>query len=164
MGEKIGGRPLGASGAAPRPLGADGTESSASRNPELSGPKDHPVRDGFERQGGGLSGAQLKQSLQALASRGASGKVQFSNEDMAYLATTFAALLRQHPKANRAKRAKLFAKAILKGHKKLSKLLQKVPEQDAEAMFDAVANALDSSPVFAQMVENVTEEAGKLNG
>jgi hypothetical protein len=122
------------------------------------------VTDRFERQATGGPASALKTQLQTLVRGTASGRVQFSNEDLAYLANTFAALLRQHPKASRSKRARLFTKAILRGHKKLGRLLERVPEEEAEQMFEAIADALDGSPVFAQMIENVTEEAGKLNG
>ena len=164
MSEKIGRRPPGP----PRtttPRKNEATDSGASKAPgELSGVKGESIKDRFERQQIGVAGAQLGPQLQALASRGVTGKVIFSNEDLAYLANTFAALIRQHPKANRAKRAKLFTKAILKGHKKLGKLLEKVPEEEAEALFGAIADTLDQSPVFAQMVDHVTDEASKLNG
>ena len=164
MSEKIGRRPPGP----PRttaPRKSETTDSGASKAPaEASGAKGESIKDRFERQQLGATGAQLGAQLQTLASRGAPGKVVFSNEDLAYLANTFAALIRQNPKANRAKRAKLFTKAILKRHKRLGKLLEKVPQEEAEAMFGAIADTLDQSPVFAQMVDHVTDEANKLNG
>lgn len=165
MSDKVGTRAAGPPTVAARPL-AEMTDSGAAtpHGPQAgSGAKAHPVRDGFERQAATLAGGPLKSQIEALASRGMGGKIQFSSEDLAFLANTFAALLRQHPKASRSKRAKLFTKAILRRHKRLGKVMEKVPEKDAEALFDSIADALDSSPVFAQMIENVTEEAGKLN-
>lgn len=169
MSEKIvGRRPTGpaASSAKPRSM-AELTDSGAGMREvghDATGGHEHPVRDGFDRQGQALAAGPLKTQLEALATRGVGNKVQFSNEDLAQLAGVFAALIRQNPKASRSKRAKLFTKAILRRHKRLGKLLEKVPEQEAEAFFESIADALDGSPVFAQMIENVTEEAGKLNG
>lgn len=164
MSEKVGRYPPGRSAPTTR-APTEHTDSGAHKlGAETSGAKEQAVQDSFERPQGGLSGSGLKAHLQTLAARAAPGKVTFSNEDLAYLANTFAALIRQNPKASRSKRAKLFTRAILKGNKKLGKLLEKVPEAEAEAMFDAVADALDGSPVFAQMVDQVTDEAVKLNG
>lgn len=164
MSEKIGRRPPGPS-RPPTVRSTETTDSGAHKAQVETNPGRGPaVRDRFERQTGGVSGNQLGTHLQALARHGAPGKVTFSNEDLAYLANTFAALIRQNPKANRAKRAKMFTKAILKGHKKLGKLLEKVPEEEAEELFASIADSLDGSPVFAQMVDNVTDEANKLNG
>jgi hypothetical protein len=141
------------------------TDSGAHAKPgDIGAAKGEGIRDRFERQQSAVTSAQLGPQLQGLASRGVTGKVVFSDEDLAYLANTFAALIRKNPKANRAKRAKLFTKAILKGHKKLGKLLEKVPQEEAEALFGAIADTLDQSPVFAQMVDHVTDEASKLNG
>ena len=165
MSEKIGRRPPGPPRAPAAPRKSEATESGATKAPsDLGGAKGKAIKDRFERQQAAATGAQLSAHLQALANRGVTGKVVFSNEDLAYLANTFAALIRKNPNASRAKRAKLFTKAILKGHKKLGKLLEKVPQDEAEALFGAVADALDQSPVFAQMVDHVTDEASKLNG
>src|SRR6476469_9099627 len=68
--------------------------------PEATTAKEQAPLDRFERKGGAV-GAQLQSRLQALAGKvGANAaKVQFSNEDLAYLANTFAALIRDHPGA-----------------------------------------------------------------
>lgn len=164
MSEKIGRRPPGPS-STPTVRSTESTESGVHKaNVDTTSGRSPGVHDRFERQQGGVAGSQLGNHLQALARHGAPAKVVFSNEDLAYLANTFAALIRQNPKASRAKRAKLFTKAILKGHKKLGKLLEKVPEDEAEELFASIADSLDGSPVFAQMVDNVTDEANKLNG
>jgi hypothetical protein len=164
MSEKIGRRPPGPPRtAARRP--SDVTDPGAPKGAgEVSTGKGQGITDRFERQQSGITSSQLGSQLQSLATRAPPGKIQFTNEDLAYLANTFAALIRQHPKANRSKRAKMFTKAILKGHKKLGKLLEKVPQEEAEKLFDSIGEALDQSPVFAQMVDHVTDEASKLNG
>lgn len=164
MSEKIGRRPPGPPSTLPSRL-SDNTDSSTSKGTaDTSGARASRLGDSFERQPGGLSGASMGGHLQALAKSQAPGKIVFTNEDLAYLANTFAALIRQNPRAGRSKRAKLFTKAILQGHKKLGKLLEKVPKEEAEELFAAIANTLDQSPVFAQMVDTVTDEASKLNG
>lgn len=122
------------------------------------------MTDRFEKQPSGPAGAQLGNPVPSVSPRAAPGKIAFTNEDLAYLANTFVSLIRQHPKANRSKRAKMFTKAILKGHKKLGKLFEKLPQEESEKLFDTIGDALDQSPIFAQMVENVTDEASKLNG
>jgi hypothetical protein len=127
-------------------------------------PKEQAPVDKFERKGGAV-GAQLQSRLQALASKvgtNAAGKVQFSNEDLAYLANTFAALIRDNPGASRTKRARLFTKAILK-RKRLRKVFAGMSENQMEEMCDSIGDVLDSSPVFGQLVDNVSDEAGKLN-
>jgi hypothetical protein len=70
--------------------------------------------------------------------------------------------LKQHPRADRKERARLFARAILK-KKKLNKLLEQAPEGEVENLFENIAEQLDSSPVFAQLVDDVTEGAKKIN-
>ena len=165
MSEKIGRRPPGPPRPPAVPRKSEVTDSGVAKAPgDASAAKGGAIKDRFERQQTAITSAQLSNQLQALASRGAPGKVVFSNEDLAYLANTFAALIRQNPKANRAKRAKLFTKAILKRHGKLGKLLEKASEEEKEGLFGAIADALDQSPVFAQMVDHVTDEASKLNG
>ncbi len=165
MSEKIGRRPPNPPSTAPTRAG-ETTDSGAHRmSTEGSNTTGRAVGDSFERQQSGVASAQLGNHLQALAKSHAAGKVAFTSEDMAYLANTFAALIRQNPKANRAKRAKLFAEAILGGgRKRMSKLLKKLPREEAEKMYAQIAESLDQSPIFAQLVDNVTDEASKLNG
>jgi hypothetical protein len=114
------------------------------------------ITDRFERAAPQIDKV-LAQGGQAIA-----GKIQFSNAELAQLAAIFASILKQAPRADRKERARLFARAILK-KKKLGKLLDAAPEAEVEAMFENIAEQLDSSPVFAQLVDDVTEGAKKIN-
>jgi hypothetical protein len=166
MSNKIGGRPPGG-GDIPRPSTVDETQEAQPKAPAqpeaVATPKEAPV-DKFERKGANV-GAQLQSRLQALAGKvgaGQASKVQFSNEDLAYLANTFASLIKENPNTSRTKRARLFTKAILK-RKRLRKVFAGMSENQMEEMCDSIGDVLDSSPVFGQLVDNVTDEAGKLN-
>jgi hypothetical protein len=114
------------------------------------------ITDRFER-----AAPNIEKSLQ-MSGKAIAGKIQFTNEDLASLAATFAGILKQHPRADRKERARLFARAILK-KKKLNKLLEQAPEGEVENLFENIAEQLDSSPVFAQLVDDVTEGAKKIN-
>jgi hypothetical protein len=127
------------------------------------------VVDSFQR-----SGAALESKMQALGGAQLAQKLSFSSEDLAVLAQQFAGIVRNNPHADRLKRAKLFAKAILKkkgaaARGKLARLLddenEEHSEQDRkslEEMYDMIAEQLDSTPVFAQLVDEVTESARKI--
>ena len=143
----------------PRPVDETATEAKTAATPAAPETKDAGPVDKFERS----MGTQLGSRLQALAGKATTAKIQFSNEDIAYLASTFAAILKQNPQATRLKRARLFAKAILK-RKRLRKAFAGVPEQEMEQMCDTIGDVLDSSPVFGQLVDNVTDGASKLDG
>ena len=143
----------------PRAVDETATDAKTTATPTAAEPKEQGPVDKFERS----MGAQLGNRLQALTGKTTAAKIQFSNEDIAYLANTFAAILSQNPQASRLKRARLFAKAILK-RKRLRKAFAGVPEQEMEQMCDIIGDVLDSSPVFGQLVDNVTDGAGKLNG
>ena len=58
----------------------------------------------------------------------------------------------------------LFAKAVLKKKKKLAKLLDSADEEEVEAFFGAIAEQLEGSPVFAQLLDDVSEESIKHAG
>jgi hypothetical protein len=118
-----------------------------------------PARaDLFERSSG--VGTQIETRLQPLANRSQAAKVHFSSQDLEALANTFASILSENPQADRLKRARLFAAAILR-RKRLKKLFAGVADQEMEQMCDIIGDVLDSSPVFGQLVDNVTEGAGK---
>lgn len=106
----------------------------------------------------------LASRLQSLQGQKIGAKLNFSNADMADLVRAFAGVLKQNPGADRLKRAKLFAKAVLKKKKKLSKLLDEADEADVEAFFGAIAEQLEGSPVFAQLLDDVSEESIKHAG
>ena len=123
------------------------------------------VVDSFQR-----AGPALETKIQQLSSKALAAKLNFTNEDLAMLARVFNDILRKNPSADRLKRAKLFAKAILKKKKgKLAKLFDEDNEdyteedrQSLEEMFEIIAEQLDSTPVFAQLIDEVTESARKI--
>lgn len=119
--------------------------------------------EGRERAATAPPSAPMDTRLQALAGKTAALKVQFTNVELAELASVFAQLLTQHPNANRLKRARLFTKAILK-RKRLRRVFGSVPEAEMEQMCDEIADVLDSSPVFGQLVDDVTDGANKNGG
>ena len=112
------------------------------------------VADKFELAG------PLANKLNSLTGKKGIGKAQFSNADIGELVKAFATTLRQNPNVDRRKRAKLFAQLILKG-KKLKKLFGNVDESDLEEMFELIAEQLDGSPFFAQLLDDVCEETLK---
>ena len=104
---------------------------------------------------------ELKSKLDSITGqKGAGAKTQFTNADIAELVKTFAAVLKQNPNADRLKRARLFARSVLKG-KKLRKLFGEATDAELEQMFEAIAEQLESSPFFAQLLEDVSEETLK---
>ena len=118
------------------------------------------VVDSFER-----AAPQLETKLQALAQKTTVGnKISFTNQDLAEIAKTFAATLKQTPNAARKARAGMFARALLFGGKgsRFRKIFDGAKEADLEEMFGIIADQLDKSPVFAQLVDEVTEGARKL--
>ncbi len=115
------------------------------------------VVDSFER-----AAPQIAKQLQSISGKALAGKIQFTSADLAVIAGAIAATLAQHPRANRKERAKLFSRAIIK-NKRIGKLFEGADEADLERMFDTIAEQLDSSPVFAQLVDEVTEGARKIN-
>ena len=104
--------------------------------------------------------AQLETKLQHVAQK-TSQKLHFSNDDLRLLAQTFAATMRLHPDAERQVRARLFAEAVLK-QKRLRRLLEKTSNKELEAMCDSIGDVLENSPVFAKLVDDVSDGASKL--
>jgi hypothetical protein len=115
------------------------------------------VVDSFER-----AAPQIEKQLQAMSGKAIAGQIQFTSEQLAQIAAAFAGIVKQHPRADRKERARLFAKAILK-HRRIGKLFESVDEEDLEDMFEDIAEQLDGSPVFAQLVDDVTEGARKIS-
>lgn len=127
------------------------------------------VVDSFQR-----AGAKIEAKLQNLSGTALAQKINFTNEDLALLARTFAVVLQQQPNADRLTRSKLFAKAILqkKGLSRRGKLSNLLDDENSaydekdrkalEEMFELLAEQLDSTPVFAQLVEEITESARKI--
>ena len=118
---------------------------------------EQPV-DQFERTV--KAGAQtLAKNIGGLAAK--SGiKDRFTSADLAYLASTFAAILLKNPGADRAQRARLFARAILDRKKKWAR---KMTDKELEDMCESIGDVLDTTPVFGQLVDNVTDGANKMN-
>ena len=113
------------------------------------------VTDRFEM------GSPLASKLSSIAGKAGSPlKPQFSNEDIAELVKAFASVLLQTPNADRLKRARLFAHSVLKG-KRLSKLFANAQEADLDEMFDLIAEQLEGSTFFAQLLDDVCEETLK---
>jgi hypothetical protein len=133
--------------------------------------KDVPqkVVDTFQRAAPGIEARLANLSSAQLAS-----KLNFTNQDLAMLARTFAAVLKNKPNASRHERSKLFAKAILKKkglstRGRLADLLDDENEEHSEKdrraleeLYEMIATQLDSTPVFAQLVEEVTESVRKI--
>ncbi len=115
------------------------------------------VVDSFER-----AAPQIEKQLQAISGKALAGKIHFTSEHLAALAGAFAAIFKQHPRAGRKERARMFARAILK-NKRMGKVFESADEKDLEKMFDTIAEQLDGSPVFAQLVDEVTEGARKMS-
>lgn len=103
---------------------------------------------------------ELANKLSSMAGKKGMGKTQFSNAEIAELVKTFAGVLKQNPTADRLKRARLFAASVLRG-KKLKKLFGNVDEGELEEMFDLIAEQLEGSPFFAQLLEDVCDETLK---
>lgn len=127
------------------------------------------VVDSFQR-----AGPALEAKLSNLSSAALATKLNFTNADLALLARTFAAVLRKKPNANRRECSLMFAKAIIKKkglgkRSRLSDLLDDENEEHSERdrkalqeLYEMIADQLDSTPVFAQLVEEVTESVRKI--
>jgi hypothetical protein len=127
------------------------------------------VVDSFQR-----AGAQLQAKLESLSGPALAQRISFSNEQLAVLARTVAGIIQQNPGADRKDRAKLFAKAILKkkGMQKRGRLAHLLDDENEEhsdqdrraleTLYEMVADQLDATPVFAQLVDEVTESVRKI--
>lgn len=127
------------------------------------------VVDSFQR-----AGSAIEAKLQNLTGTQLANKLNFTNADLALLARSFAEVLRKNPNADRFERSKMFAKAILKkkGLAKRSRLNDLLDEDNEayderdrkalEELYEMIAEQLDSTPVFAQLVEEVTESVRKI--
>jgi hypothetical protein len=103
-------------------------------------------------------GATLEKQLQAIT-----GKLKFSSQELAAIATAFAAVLAKYPNADRRKRAQLFARTLLRKQKPFDRLFADADESELEEMFNLLGDQLEGSPRFAQLVDEVTEGAKKIN-
>ncbi|OGR09251.1 MAG: hypothetical protein A2341_24200 [Deltaproteobacteria bacterium RIFOXYB12_FULL_58_9] len=90
------------------------------------------------------------------------GGIQFTNEHLAQVAMAFAGLLRKNPNAQRRERARMFAKAFLTS-RKFGQIFDQADESELESIYDQIGDQLDGSPVLAQLVDEVTEGARKIN-
>lgn len=161
MSDRIGHRPPKAPDL-PRTQTDETSEAKKASTPgQVSGTAEEQAEvpvDQFERTV--KAGAQtLAKSIGGLAAK--SGiKERFTNADLAYLASTFAAILLKNPGADRAQRARLFARAILDRKKKWAR---KMTDKELEDMCENIGDVLDTTPVFGQLVDNVTDGANKMN-
>lgn len=104
----------------------------------------------------------LSRGIEGLAGKKILGPIQFTNQHLAQVAMQFASMLRTNPNADRRARARMFAKAFLK-NKKFGRIFDQADENDLENLYDQLAEQLDASPVFAQLVDEITEGARKIN-
>ena len=164
MSDRIGGnRPPPKAPDLPRTQTDDTTEAKKTSTPQppLGAPLEDSSEvsvDQFERTV--KAGTQtLAKNIVGLAAK--SGiKDRFTNADLAYLASTFAAILLKNPGADRAQRARLFARAILDRKKKWAR---KMTDKELEDMCENIGDVLDTTPVFGQLIDNVTDGANKMN-
>ncbi len=115
------------------------------------------VVDSFQRVA-----PQITQKLEAMAGKKGMPGIQFTNEHLAQVAMFFAGMLRKKPGADRRERARMFARAFL-SNAKLGRILKQADEQELERLYDLIGDSLDGSPVLAQLVDDVTEGARKIN-
>ena len=94
--------------------------------------------------------------------KGVGPAIVFASEHMEAVAKAFAGMLRKAPGADRKKRARMFAKAILRS-RKFGKIFDEADEEELETLYEQIAGQLDGSPVLAQLVDEVTEGARKMN-
>jgi hypothetical protein len=105
---------------------------------------------------------QITQRLEAMAGKKGMPGLVFTSEHLAQVAMAFAGLLRKKPGADRRERARMFARAFL-GNAKFGRILKQADENELERLYDLIGDQLDGSPVLAQLVDDVTEGARKIN-
>ncbi|MBI5508844.1 MAG: hypothetical protein HY903_08835 [Deltaproteobacteria bacterium] len=154
-----GGRPPTETPEAAKPAATD--KSGEARATDLAqkaqDAKEAKVVDSFQRVA-----PQLTQQLTAMAGKKAVPGLIFTNEHLYQVALAFAGLLRKNPNADRRTRARMFAKAILSS-KRFGKVFDQADEAELEKAYDLIGDQLDGSPVLAQLVDEVTEGARKMN-
>ena len=166
-------------------IGGGGGPQNPGVKPEVEGaqPSNKTAGDGTEvsrAEGDGrgkvdsFQRAGIEAKLQGLSDSALMQRLNFSNEDLALLARTFSTIVRQNPNADRLERSKLFARAILKkkGTNKRGPIADLLDEDNEtfddderrslQELYDLIAAQLDSTPVFAQLVDEVTESARKM--
>jgi hypothetical protein len=133
-------------------------KESAAKETQKKQVEQKKVMDTFQRVA-----PQLTQKLGDMAAaKGTTGGIQFTNEHLAEVAMAFAGMLRRKPNANRRERSRMFAKALLKS-RKFGRIFDEEDEQALEKVYDVIGDQLDGSPVLAQLVDEVTEGARKIN-
>lgn len=131
-------------------------KESAAKETQKKQVEQKKVMDTFQRVA-----PQLTQKLGDMAAAKGGG-VQFTNEHLAQVAMAFAGMLRRNPNANRRERSRMFAKAMLKS-RKFGRIFDQEDEEALEKVYDVIGDQLDGSPVLAQLVDEVTEGARKIN-
>jgi len=143
--------------AAQTPVDKPGEAKTAEATQKAQDAKEAKVLDSFQRVA-----PQLTQQLSAMAGKKAMPGIIFTNEHLYHLALAFAGMLRKNPGADRRTRARMFARAILTS-KRFGKVFDQADEGELEKAYDLIGDQLDGSPVLAQLVEEVTEGARKMN-
>jgi hypothetical protein len=136
---------------------ADQTGKTPTADGGVKDAQENKVVDSFQRMA-----PQLTQRLEAMAGKKAMPGVIFTSEHLGQVAMAFAQMLRKAPGADRRERARMFAQTILK-RRKFAKIFDEADERDLEKNFDLLGKQLDGSPVLAQLVDDVTEGARKIN-
>lgn len=166
MSDRIAGRPAGSTEAAPRGLEPASARQAEKVAGEVTTAKDlkQSAKDAFERPAQRDVNQALQARLQTTSPKTMAQvqKLQFTSDDLAYLAQTFSALVAQHPGLNRLRRAQMFARAILK-RGRIRHMFLGISEADIEQMSDAIGDALEGSPLFGQLIDDVSEGTGKFN-
>jgi hypothetical protein len=132
-------------------------KESASKEVQKKQVEQKKVMDTFQRVA-----PVLTQKLGEMAAQKKSGGVQFTNEHLAQVAMMFAGMLRRNPNASRRERSRMFAKAFLKS-RKFGRIFDEEDEGALEKVYDVIGDQLEGSPVLAQLVDEVTEGARKIN-
>lgn len=131
-------------------------KESAAKETEKKQVQQRKVMDTFQR----VAPALTQKLGEMAAAKG--GGVQFTNEHLAQVAMAFAGMLRRNPNASRRERSRMFAKAFLKS-RKFRRIFSEEDEGALEQVYDVIGDQLDGSPVLAQLVDEVTEGARKIN-
>ncbi len=131
-------------------------KESAAKETQKKQVEQRKVMDTFQR----VSPALTHKLGEMAAAKG--GGVQFTNEHLAQVAMAFAGMLRRNPNASRRERSRMFAKAFLKS-RKFGAIFDHEDEEALEKVYDVIGDQLDGSPVLAQLVDEVTEGARKIN-
>ncbi len=136
------------------------SENATSPGTEVGKPRTEPRSDSFTT---GAAAQSRSPAINTLAQQlhTAAPRLQFANADYAELARIFAGIISQNPGLERNERASRYARAIL-NRKRFKKLLGTMSEAEIGKLCDAIGDALSDSPVFGELIEEVSDGASKL--